>query len=169
MSVSARNDFVSPACKAVQDEILRFAGAASLAKTTTVHFCVATEEGVRALADQSVKGLLGLYGTAEAPRMSYTLTAEEGTAVRNGAIVCKDGMAHAGINMVINLFEKEEALSRIVPYLQRDTVFVMIHEQYFYADYVAYQSDFEKKLRALFLVLHKSGHRSAFFEDCLTK
>lgn len=154
-------------CRAVHQEILRFAGEASLASTTTVHYCVATEDGVRALKDQTVKGLLGLYGTAEAPRASYNLNAEEGARARRGELVHKDGITHAAINMVINLFNKEDALEKIVPYLGRDAVFVMIHEQYFYADYPAYQPDFEEKIKALFVLLGENGFQSAFFEDIL--
>jgi hypothetical protein len=38
-------------CAAVQQQILRFAGNESLAKTTTIHYCQTTEEGLHALRD----------------------------------------------------------------------------------------------------------------------
>ena len=47
---------------AVNLEILRFAGERSLGKTTTLHFCTATKEGLSALYDIGILGLLGLYG-----------------------------------------------------------------------------------------------------------
>ena len=49
-------------CKAVNKQIIRFASPAALARTTTVHYCLATEAGLQALEDNHVCGLLGLYG-----------------------------------------------------------------------------------------------------------
>ena len=40
----------------VNAEILRFAGKSSLAKTTTIHYCLTTKDGVRALSDNGILG-----------------------------------------------------------------------------------------------------------------
>ena len=60
-------------CSAANAQILRFASGASLAKTTTLHYCLTTGEGVRALSDCGVFGLLGLFGTSDRPHSSYSL------------------------------------------------------------------------------------------------
>ena len=58
-------------CEKVQREILRFAGKDSLAKTTTIHYCKTTLDGLNALKKCGIKGLLGLYGDEEDPQTSY--------------------------------------------------------------------------------------------------
>ena len=47
---------------------LRFAGPEALGDTTTVHYCCTTPEGIRAMKDCGMKGLLGLFGTEEEKR-----------------------------------------------------------------------------------------------------
>ena len=155
-------------CEAVHREILRFAGRASLADTTTIHYCRTTADGVRALADNGVRGLLGLYGSAESPRLSYQSTEREGEAIRDGDVVSADGMAYGAIDVILNEKTMEEILPALVPLVGRETVKVMIHEQYFYpAKSWRYQPDFEQKLDLTFSFLCKNGYVSAFFEDWL--
>lgn len=154
-------------CANVHREILRFASPQTLASTTTVHCCRATDEGIAALRDNGVKGLLGLYGTAEKPRSSYQSTPVEGDMIRRGEIVSREGMAYAGIDVVLNLFSTEEILSKLSLLAELPLVKVMIHEQYFYADYRAYQPDFEAKLDATFAYLTGKGFQSAFYENLL--
>lgn len=154
-------------CERVHQEILRFASEASLAKTTTVHYCQATEEGLRALKDNGVLGLLGLYGSEGKPRSSYQNTPEEAARLRRGEVVCRDGVAYAAIDVILNCFGKEEILRQLEGLAERDLVKAMIHEQYFYPDYKNYQSDFEEKLAASFAFLTARGFESTFFEDML--
>jgi len=152
-------------CEKVQREILRFAGIDSLGKTTTVHWCRATEEGVKALFDQGVRGLLGLYGTEEKPLFSYDLSAEEGKALRKGEFILKNGMAHYAIDVIMNKYGKEELLEKVSALLSRSSVRIMIHEQYFYPDYHAFQPDFEEKIDAAFSLLRQAGFESRFLEE----
>jgi hypothetical protein len=154
-------------CRNVHREILRFAGAASLGKTTTVHFCAATNEGISALKDNGVQGLLGLYGTEEKPRSSYQNTPSEAALMRDGQIVRSDGVAYAEIDIVLNCFPEKEILRQLNARKDRGFVKVMIHEQYFYPDYVRYQPEFEQKLDATFDFLTQNGFGSIFFENML--
>jgi hypothetical protein len=156
-------------CHAVHSQILRFASAASLAETTTVHCCETTKEGLRALADNGVRGLLGLFGDHGHPRTSYGLDGEAAELLRGGRILCRDGMAYAPIDMVINCFPMSQILPTLSSRLSQDTVRVMIHEQYFYEDYFAYQPDFEDKLTAVCGLLTSHGYESCFFEEWLGK
>ncbi|MBQ9922292.1 MAG: hypothetical protein IJO52_08895 [Clostridia bacterium] len=159
-------DEVYTDCMNIHKEIKRFAGEQSLGKTTTVHYCYATEEGISALRDNGIQGLLGLYRTTENPRISYQTTFSDAELIQDGAIVFDDGIAYAGIDIVMNLYEKEEIISKLEQLNGREFIKVMIHEQYFYPDYNAYQSDFENKISNAFACLCKNGYKSSFFEEC---
>ena len=154
-------------CQSVHREILRFASEDSLAKTTTVHYCLATAAGLDALKDNGVKGLLGLYGSPDAPRSSYQTSKADGDRIREGKLVFCEGITYTGIDVVMNLYSKEENLSQIDALLQRERIKVMIHEQYFYPDYRRYQPDFEEKIDAVFKTLSENHFHSAFFEEWL--
>jgi hypothetical protein len=154
-------------CIAVNKEIERFAGNNSLAKTTTVHYCLATENGVKALKSCGVKGLLGLYGTEENPQDSYDCVFEESERIRQGLIVEKDGVYHAGIDVILNLYETEEIVELLERLNGRNIVKIMIHEQYFYPDYAYYQSDFQEKIEKVVRFLKSKVYESAFFEELL--
>jgi len=154
-------------CKRVNDQIVRFASHSSLAKTTTIHCCRATKEGLAALSDLRVKGLLGLFGTRENPRMSYGIEEEKAELLRRGAMIRKGDLSFFAIDIVLNCFSKEEILRQLEELAYRQQINVMIHEQHYYADYKAYQPDFEEKLRAAFDWLRTGGYESAFLEECL--
>lgn len=157
-------------CRAVQEEILRFAGEKSLAKTTTLHFCLATEKGIAALYDSGVRGLLGLYGEDQRPNRSYVSTDGEVLRLRRGETVTSGGMAYGGIDVILNCFDTEEILTRLAALEGRPLIKVMIHEQYFYPDYPRYQPEFEAKLDATFSRLRAAGYQSTFFEnECITE
>lgn len=157
-------DEVFADCDATHREILRFAGEDSLAKTTTIHYCLATHEGLRALRDCGVRGLLGLYGTRKAPRTSYQTSTLCAGILRNGEILYDGDIAYAAIDIVLNLHSKEEILSELCALRDRAEVKVMIHEQYFYPDYHAYQPDFADKLEATFAYLRENGFESTLYE-----
>ena len=160
-------DEVFSDCNTVNDEILRFASQDSLAQTTTIHYCVATAEGMRALKENNVKGLLGLFGDEQHHRTSYNLDEKYSSKIRSGAIVEQDGIAFAPIDIVLNLYSKEEILSKLLALTYRENIWVMIHEQYFYEDYSAFQPDFEEKLTATFELLKKNKYKSCFFEELI--
>ena len=154
-------------CQNLHRQILRFASAENLGRTTTLHYCLATPEGLRAMGDNGVIGLLGLYGTESSPKKSYQSTNEQGDRIRRGELVKEGGISYGGIDIVLNLFSKDDILSELRYLLDRELVKIMIHEQYFYPDYRKYQADFEEKLDAAFELLVKNNFESAFFEDIL--
>ena len=160
-------DEVLEHCKAVNLEIVRFASADALAKTTTIHFCLATQDGLSALTDNKVLGLLGLYGTVDAPRISYGIDGNEAAKLRNGETVKAGSITYGAIDIVLNCFTREEILSKLEGLTCRDGIRVMIHEQYFYPDYKSYQPDFEDKLRATFTFLTQNGYKSCHFEELI--
>ncbi len=154
-------------CKRVDEQIVRFASQKALAKTTTLHYCLATPDGLRALNDNNVLGLLGLFGDEENPKTSYGLNEIESCKIRNGDIV-KSGSQYFGpIDVVLNCYTIEEIIAHLNNLIQRDNIQVMIHEQYFYSDYINYQPDFEEKLTATFSFLIEQGYKSVFFEQLI--
>ena len=155
-------------CRKVQNEIIRFAGEKSLAKTTTLHYCACKEDGISALKDCGVVGLLGLYGTDIEPRYSYDCSVDAARKGRNGEIFSENGMFFAGIDIVLNMFDTEEILRRLNGLKNRDTVKIMIHEQHFYPDFRLYQPDFYEKIDRAFSFLINHGYKSVFFEDLVS-
>ncbi len=158
-------DEVFAHCQAVHREILRFASPDSLAQTTTIHYCLATAEGLHALQDSGVQGLLGLYSSPEAPRSSYQSSPAEDELIRGGDPIWKEGICYGGIDIVLNSYSIDEILQKLHGLDGRDWIKVMIHEQYFYEDYKAYQPEYGEKLRQTFATLQEKGYESIFFEE----
>ena len=154
-------------CAAVNREILRFAGEASLASTTTLHYCTCTAQGIEALRQAGVRGLLGLFGSAAEPRLSYQLTEPEAAGVRAGRPLWKGGMLYANISAVLNRLTLEQLPERVGALTDLPSVSLMIHEQYFYPDYRAYQPDFEEKITVALQILRDAGFRPSFLEEWL--
>ena len=164
---SAAYEQVYNECNAVQSEILRFAGSESLAATTTIHCTKITAEGLNALKNLGVKGLLGLYGNSAMPKKSYLTSEADSERIRAGEIVSVDKIAYAGIDVILNCFSCDGNLRQLQNLKDRDVVKIMIHEQYFYEDYAQYQADFRKKLEQAFEFLIEKGFVSCFFEELL--
>ena len=151
-------------CSRVNREIVRFAGEKSLAKTTTIHYCLATNEGLRAIFDNGYIGLLGLYGSKDEPRTSYQNSQKEAEMLRCGEFLKRGEITYGTIDTVLNLFSKEEILERLSALSKRETIKIMIHEQYFYEDYKRYIPEFEEILASSFDYLANNGYTSEFFE-----
>ena len=156
-------------CARHKNQLAAICSEAGLAKTTTLHYCQATKEGVKALADNGYIGLIGLFGTDAEPRSSYSLDSSDAARIRGGEILEKDGVCFASIDLVINTCRIEELAPRLTALLDRESVRVMIHEQYFYEDYRAYQPDFEEKLDTVFRFLASAEYKSIFFEELLDR
>ena len=165
--ISSGYDEVYQDCNNVQREICRFASPLSLGKTTTVHYCQATDEGLRALKDCGVMGLLGLYISPEKLMTSYQSTQGELELLRKGQTVTSDGISYASIDIVLNSYNKESILEQLSSLNGRELIKVMIHEQYFYPDYHAYQLDFADKLEATFAYLCENGFESTFYQNVI--
>ena len=160
-------DEVYQDCNKVNAQIIRFASPAALAKTTTIHYCLATEAGIKALTEQKVLGLLGLFGNEKAPRTSYGIEEKNAEKIRNGETLRIGEISYSAIDIILNSFSKENILEQLANIAGRNCIKVMIHEQYYYSDYGKYQPDFEEKLRATFSFLRGHGHKSSFFEDLI--
>lgn len=154
-------------CAAVNKEIVRFASEKALAKTTTLHYCLATRDGLNALADNGVKGLLGLFGDKANPESSYCIGFDDAKFIRDGGIYNDGSISYAGIDVILNCFSSDDNIARLQTLLGRDNIKIMIHEQFFYPDYINYQPDFESKLTKAISLLTQNGYKSVFFEDLI--
>ncbi|MBR5231814.1 MAG: hypothetical protein IKW00_06145 [Clostridia bacterium] len=163
--ISADYEEVYADCTAVRHQILRFAGEKSLGKTTTIHYCQLTPNGIQAMQDLGVQGLLGLFGSDKSPYSSYSLPENDCALLRKGEILQRNDMRFYSLDLVMTLYDTESLLRRLQTFLHRDSLRVMIHEQYFYPDYHAYQPDFAQKLDLAFDFLTKNGYESCFAEE----
>ena len=154
-------------CRRTNEQIVRFASEYALANTTTIHYCRLTEQGLRAMEDNRVDGLLGLFGTDDEPRTSYGIGESEASRIRSGETVKIGKTSFASIDIVLNSFSADKILEKLERLSDRSTIRVMIHEQYFYKDYERYQPEFEEKLRSTFCFLLDRGYKSEFFESLI--
>ncbi len=152
-------------CKRVHEQIKRFASDEALANTTTIHCCLLTEGGLKAMEDNGVEGLLGLFGTDENPRTSYGIEESKAKQIRDGETVRIKKISFAAIDIVLNCFSTEDILQQLEHLIGRDCIRVMIHEQFFYPDYKNYHPEFEEKLRKTFSFLSEHSYQSSFFGD----
>lgn len=166
---SSGYDEVYSDCKRVHKQILRFASPHALASTTTIHFCLLTEEGLRATEENGVLGLLGLFGSIGEPRTSYGIRECDAKRIRSGEILKIGKTSFASIDVVLNRFSADQITEQLKQMSGRESIRVMIHEQYFYEDYHRYQPDFEEKLRSTFSWLCGNGYQSCFFENLLSR
>ncbi len=154
-------------CKLVHDEIIRFAGEQTLNLHTTIHCCDTTKEGVLALYDAGIRGLVGIFGTNEKQRNCYALNYEDYKVLYEKPFYfdASSKMYFFNINMVINTFKAEDIENHLSQLIGREYIEVMIHEQYYYEDYPWYQPDFENKLKITFSYLLNNGYKSVFIDE----
>ena len=164
---NAGYDEVYEDCRKTHDQIRRFASPDALANTTTIHYCLLTEEGLRAVGDNYVEGLLGLFGTDNEARTSYGIGDRDAKRIRSGDVVKIGNISFASIDIILNRFSKEEIIDQLEAMDGRRCIRVMIHEQYFYNDYKKYQPEFEEKLKATFGFLLIQGYKSEFYGDLI--
>ena len=160
-------DEVFAECSAVHREILRFAGESSLAKTTTIHYCQSTADGLRALRDCGVEGLLGLFGTDERPRTSYEVPTEYLGTIRSGEVAVFRGIAMGSLDVILNEHRPDRAHALVEALLPRNYAHIMIHEQHFYPDLSSHSYEFEEKTEDAVALLCQNGSEPAFFEEMM--
>ncbi len=158
-------------CEMVIEQIRRFAGDEVMGPVTTLHWGEATVEGCRALKDCGYKVLAGYFNMDDTP-VSYYLDQAQRRHIKNRFIWRdnKEGIIFAKIAMVINIVKLEE----ILPYLENVKktfnpryIDLMIHEQYFYPDYFAYQPDFKEKVMTSVKWAVDQGYQPAFLSECV--
>lgn len=161
-------------CARVNAQIIRFAGEELMEPATTVHWGEATREGCRALRKLGFRALAGYFEfEAEGPVVSYYLNRTQ-TEHLNGCDYWKDDredIIFVKIDLVLDSVSKDEISPRLNRMLanprQRGFVELMIHEQYFYPEYKAYQPDFREKVETAIKWAAEHGYQPAFLSECL--
>jgi hypothetical protein len=153
-------------------EIERFAGKEVLHPITTVHWGEATLAAARALRREGIRTLVGYFETrADLPSVGYYVTTPH-LQYMMGRDYWKDtreDIAFVRHDIVINtvpLGEIERHLDRVAadPH-QSEVMELMIHEQYFYPDYRAYEPDYRQRVERAIQWVTRRGYKPVFFED----
>jgi len=151
----------------VHNEIRRFAGEKSLSFYTTLHYVACPKEGVLAMKDAGIKGLVGLYGTDEKPRVPYHLTEEISSYMRNNCFY-KDEETELMFmrnDITLNEYKMDNLPDGLEKHNGCEFYEVMIHEQFFHPSYRWYQGDFSEKVLFAINYLNENGYKPTFFEE----
>lgn len=143
-------------CILVTNEIRRFAGDAVLRNTTTLHWGTANIYGTRALRVLGFKALNGFFNYNEnnQPYVSYYLTSKQLDLMGNRTfyVDVDEDIIFARLPVVLNA--PDLTADKVAPYLDTlsshphkgDFIQMVIHEQYFYPEYPAYESDYRERI-----------------------
>ena len=156
----------------VTREIERFAGDELLSPVTTVHFGETTLSAARALREEGIRVLVGYFWTVnDLPSVSYYLSRREvlHLAQRDYWQDPAENLLFIRHDIVINRMELDD----IEPFLERlaadphrsEVVELMIHEQYFYPDYPAYQPDYRERVERAIGWVTSRRYESVFYEE----
>ena len=157
----------------VTGEILRFAGESSLNSFTTIHWGEATREGCRAVRDRGIRGLCGYFTMDDAgePQVSYYADRNLTRYLmqRDYWMDWEEDLVFIRHAQVINTVQQAD----IVPGLeacarnpqQGEVMELMIHEQYFYPDYVAYLPDYAERCETAVRWMADHGYQPVFYSD----
>lgn len=146
-------------CRRVHEEIRRFAGEECLSYFTTIHYCQASREAIRALHDCGIRGMVGLFKEATCygrsiPDFNMPFVYDDELQMY---LFCND--------IILNLYPLSETENRLALDDHKEFTEVMIHEQYFYNDFIAYMPDFEKIVNKTVEYLESKGRKSVWLED----
>ncbi len=150
-------------CADIHREILRFAGEECLSLYTSVHYAAISEEGKRALRDSGIRGIIDLFAFKGEEKLAYGVKFDD---KREPFTYDKEsGFYYYYNDMIINLYGLEEIGEYMKAIPQKPLTLVMIHEQYFFPYYKAYQPDYEEKLDMVMKTLTDRGLKSVFLSE----
>lgn len=157
-------------CKAVNDEIARFAGEKSLAKEITVHCGLTTEEGFKALTDLGYRVFYGyLKLDAEGkPSVSYYFDREFLKAHEADRSFTDKGFLFKKTDILLNSYRDErDSLSELNRLLEKNEDFyeLMLHEQYFYPDYANFIPRYREIISSAADRMKRAGYTGGFLTD----
>lgn len=174
---NATFDTVKKDCSLVMREIKRFAGDALLGPVTTVHWGEVNIEGSRAMRAAGYKGQLGYFNVDDdQPAVSYYLNVEQRRHMKK-RFIWKDmseDIVFIRSSLVLDRTKNEDIVSNMEAYATSPSglppyVDYLIHEQYFYPDYGAYQPDYFEKIETAVQWAKHNGYEPAFLDECIFK
>lgn len=157
---------------AVTEQIKRFAGEGVLSTFTTVHWAEATREGVRALRDRGIRGLIALLNQRQTvPYTRYYMDEETAThaAKRDYWWDPDMDMVFVSCDCVVNSYKLED----IEPHLEKtctsaqtaEVIELLIHEQYFRRELPNYQPDVKDKVVRAIEWVDRRGYTPVLFSE----
>ena len=159
----------------INAEILRFAGAKTLASVCTVHWGEANIGGVRALRALGYRGLTGYFEFFENgdPLVAYYYPKELISHVggRDFWMNTEEDVMHGRIDLVLNTIKYEDLLPRLES-IKADPhrsgfMELMIHEQYFHSDYTNYIPKFRDLVLDAAKWAYDYGSRGALMDEVM--
>ena len=173
----ATADKIREDCIKVYREIVRFAGEECVSNSTTVHWGEANRECVRALRALGFRSLTGYFVKDDEgrPLVSYYAENElvEHIEPRDFWVDTQEDMIFGRIDCVLNMDTLEICNERVAdaatdPH-RGGFVSIMIHEQYFYPDYINYCPDFEARVLEPCKYLWECGYQGAHITEVTTE
>lgn len=162
--------------EAVRREVIRFAGERTFAgDVTTIHWGTVTREGVRALRDAGHRALMGYFELSAKgdPVVSYYAEQElvRHIGARDFFTDMGEGITFGRIDFVTNIGTLDEIVKKTRAVIndphRGGFVSFMIHEQFFYGDYIVPLADFEARVLEPARMLYEAGYRGAHIRDVL--
>lgn len=156
----------------VAAQIHRFAGAATFAPPTNLHWSMARPDALRALARRGVRCLSGYfrkdnggwdinYGLDDR-RSEYLSKHDLLMDFETGIIFFRDAI-------VCNTVTPDQAAQVLAPLAagpeRRDPINLLCHEQYFWPFYPAYQPDYAQRIEAAIRWTTEHGYQPSFFHE----
>ena len=157
----------------IDHEIERFAGKSLTCSEMTVHWGEIPREGIQALREEGVKTQVAYFiANPDGLALASLYVPLDQWRYLSGHDYWKDRQLDVILvrhDMVINMF----ALPDIIPNLERlaadphqsEVIELMIHEQYFYPDYVAYEPDYRQRVETAIRWVTEKGYKPVFYND----
>lgn len=172
--INAGYDEVKRDCEMIMEEIRRFAGEEMIGPVTTLHWGEATVEGCKALRDAGYSGLVGDFNVDNnMSPVSYYFDIEKRRHI-NKRFIWKDtqqDIIFVRSNIIIDCHKQNEITSFLDELLKdphkSGYMDLLIHEQYFYPYYIAYQPNYRDKVLTAVQWAVDNGYKPAFLSDCI--
>ncbi len=167
----ATREKITADCVRIVREIIRFAGVEVLSDATTVHWGEANRDCVKGLRALGFRTLVAYFdpnpdGSGE-PYCSYYFSKPEMEHLhaRDFWYDKSEDMIFAKADSVANIGTLEDVVKEIMDASERPGnggfVEILIHEQYFYSDYVNYLPDYAERLLLPSKLLTEKGYVGA--------
>ncbi len=169
---------ISEDAQNIYREVIRFAGEETLSThNTTIHWGECTLDGMRAMSNLGLRGAFGYFDIREdgRPLVSYFYPKDfvEYLHNRDFWMDTEEDILYGKIDLVLNSYPLEE----IVPKLEEvksnshtyGCVEIMIHEQYFHKDYMAYIPEFKEIVLTACKWCADNGYKGYFLQDVMEK
>jgi len=156
----------------VTREIERFASKELLSDVTTIHWGEATPEVIAAIRAEGVRVLVGYFELRrELPAVSYDVSMQQLLHLM-GRDYWKDvgrDLLFVRHDMVINGVPLDQVVPRLEKLAadphQSELIELMIHEQFWYPDYVAYLPDYRQRVERAIRWVTERGYKPVFFGE----